>query len=169
MKRLSLSLAAVLPACAAAGADSKVDAYKQAALGVSPLNREIAASESFIECRVLPQSEYYGAICDVCNVDLYADKDLPFNADPDTEAPIIGVKGWATHFYHEIERAEADLAPKIGATGERASKRFETSTLEIEAIETLFDEANAWCQARESGEFRELKNEIEAFVGGLPQ
>ncbi|MEM9180855.1 MAG: hypothetical protein AAGA89_14165 [Pseudomonadota bacterium] len=167
MKCLSLSLAAALPACAAAGSDPAIESYKQAALGVSPLNREIAASESFIECRVLPETEKFGAICDVCNVDFYPDKDLPFNADPDTEAPIIGVKGWATHFYHEIDRANAGAAPKIAVTGERATKRFGTSVLEAEAIQALFDEANAWCQAREKGELRVLKNDIEGFVGGL--
>lgn len=166
MKSLSVTLAAVLPACAGAGA---MDAYQQEALSASPLKREIAASDLFLGCKPHPEKDRFDAICDVCNVDIYADKDLPFNADPDTDAPIVGVKGWATHFYHELKNDADTGAPKIIVTGERATKSYATRALDGKAIQSLFDEANAWCQARESGEFRVLKNEIESFVGGLPQ
>lgn len=168
--RLSFVLAAtVLTACVGANADAAWDAHKEVALDVSPLNREIAASDTFLGCKAHPEREKFEAICDVCNVDFYADKDLPFNADPDTEAPVVGMKGWATHFYHEIERDAEDDVLRVAITGERASEKFATRELNGDTVQALFDEANAWCQARGRGEFRVLKNDIESFVQGGSQ
>lgn len=166
MKRLSLSLAAVLPACAVDGA---MEPYKQEALSVSPLKREIAAADIYLGCKPHPRKDRFDAICDVCNVDLYPDKDLPFNADPDIDAPIVGVRGWATHFYHEIETDPNTGMPSVAITGERASEKFETRELDSATIHALFDEATAWCRARGVGEFRLLKNEIDAFSGEVSQ
>lgn len=167
MKRLGVTLAAALPACAAS-VDSGMDAYKAQAINASPLKREIAASTTFYFCKAHPEPDRYDALCEICNVDLYADKDLPFNADLDTDAPIVGVKGWATHIYHEYKPWGDDAAPRISATGERASQKFETDELNVQAIESLFEEANSWCRDRRKGEFQVQKNEIESFVGGLP-
>ena len=167
MKALPLTLAAILPACAA-GADGGMEALKAQAINTSPLEREIAASNTFYFCKEHPNPARFVALCEACSVDFYANKDLPFNADPDTEAPIVGVKGWATHFYHEYKPWDDDPEPRITVTGERAYQKFETDDLTVSAIESLFDEANAWCQDRRAGEFQVLKNEIESFVGGLP-
>lgn len=165
MMRSAFSLAAILPvACAGANADSAWDAHKDVALSVSPLVREIAASDTFLGCKAHPNSDRFEAICDVCNVDFYGDKDLPFNADPDTDASIVGVKGWATHFYHEIERDPADNVLRVVVTGERDSEKFATTDLNADAIQSLFDDANAWCQARGKGEFRLLKYDIDPFL-----
>jgi hypothetical protein len=169
MTRLSTSLAAVLPACAVGGADGNWDAHKDVALDVSPLVREIAASDTFLACKAHPRVDRFEAICDVCNVDFYPDKDLPFSADPDTDAPVIGVKGWATHFYHEIERNADDDSLRVVVTGERASEKFETRELNANTVQALFDEANAWCQARGDGEFRVLRNDIEPFIERVSQ
>ncbi|MEM7330246.1 MAG: hypothetical protein AAF437_15995 [Pseudomonadota bacterium] len=169
MKRLAIPLAAVLPACAAAGADDAMTALKQQALDVSPLKREIAASDTFFSCNAHPEPDRYDAICEICNVDLFPDKDLPFNADPETDAPVVGVKGWATHYYHEFKPRDGVPEPRISATGERASEKFETRDLSVAAIQALFDEANAWCKARGDGEFRLLKNDIVSFVDGVAQ
>lgn len=155
-----------LVACAVSDQNQMAD-FKTQAIEASPLVREIAASNRFFFCKDHPQPDRFVAICEVCNVDFYPDKDLPFNADPDTEAPIIGVKGWATHFYHEFKPRDGDPKPRITVTGERATQRFETSDLTVEAIETLFASANEWCEARGAGEYRLLKNEISAFVEGL--
>ena len=167
MSRFGLTLAAALPACAG-GADGAMEAYKAQAIGASPLIREIAASNTFYFCKPHPEPDRFVALCEVCNVDLYADKDLPFNADPDTDAPVIGVKGWATHFYHEFKPWDEGTEPRISVTGERATQKFETNELTTPAIEAVFEAANGWCQARRSGEFQILKNEIESFVGRLP-
>lgn len=168
MKPLCLSLAAALPACAASQG-GPMDEFKRQAQTISPVNRAIAASDTFFFCKAHPEADRFDALCEICNVDLYADKDLPFNADPDTDAPIVGVKGWATHFYHEYKPRDGDPNPRIAVTGEHASQKFTTRDLRSDAIEALFADANAWCQARGEGEFRVLKNEIETFVGGLPQ
>ena len=168
MKPLSLTLAAALPACAASQMGAMAS-YKEQALNASPLKREIVASETFYFCREHPNADRFDALCEICNVDFYPDKDLPFNADPDADAPIIGVKGWATHFYHEFKPRDGDPMPRIAVTGERASQKFETTDLSEQAIRALFEDANAWCAARGAGELRVTKNEIAAFVGGLAQ
>ena len=165
MKRLGLFLAATLMACSA-GADGALDVYKDAAINASPLQREIAASVTFYSCDEYT-SDGYVAMCEVCNVDLYPDKNLAFNENPDTEAPVVGVKGWATHYYHAFKPGADGEPPRISSTGERASKKFETTSLSKRAINVLFDEANAWCQARRSGEFQVLKDDVNAFVEGL--
>ena len=121
---------------------------------------------TFFSCDAHPNPDRYDAICEVCNVDVYPDKDLPFNADPDTEAPIVGVKGWATHYYHEFKPWGDDPEPRISSTGERASQKFETTSISIRAINVLFDEANAWCRERGDGEQTILKREVVAFVEG---
>ncbi|MHA7900127.1 MAG: hypothetical protein ACX94B_09700 [Henriciella sp.] len=158
-------------ACAACGTTNEVGAmedFKQQAINQSPYEREIAASTTFYFCADHPNPDRFVALCEVCNVDLYADKDLPFNADPDTDAPIVGVKGWATHFYHEFKPWGDDPKPRVSVTGERASERFATNTMTVEAIEALFSEANAWCTSRRDGDFQVQKNEIAVFVEGLP-
>lgn len=157
-----------LAACAAAGGDDAMAAFKAQVIDASPLEREIAASNTFYFCKPHPEPDRYDAICEVCNVDLYADKDLPFNADPDTDAPIVGVKGWATHFYHEFKPWGDDPAPRVSVTGERATQKFETDQLDAASIGALFEAANDWCRSRRSGEFTLLKNEIESFVERLP-
>lgn len=142
---------------------------KAQAVHSSHLTRDIAASNTFYFCGAHPEADRFDALCEACDVNLFADKDLPFNADPDTDAPVVGVKGWATHFYHEYKPWGDDLKPRISVTGERATQKFETSDLSAEAVEALFDEANAWCRSRREGEFQVLKNEIASFVEGLPQ
>ena len=165
--RLVFALSALsLAACGTAGADASMAEFKEQAINQSPLNREIAASVTFYSCGEHPNADY-DAICEVCNVDLYPDKNLAFNENPDTEAPIVGVKGWATHYYHEYKPWGDDPNPRISSTGERASKKFETTSLSKRAINVLFDEANVWCQDRRDGEFQVLKDEVDAFVEGL--
>ena len=165
--RAALALSAFgLVACGSAGADDAMAEFKAQAIKASPLQREIAASVTFYSCDEHPD-EGYDAICEVCNVDLYPDKNLAFNENPDTEAPIIGVKGWATHYYHEFKPWGDEPEPRISSTGERASKKFETTSLSKRAINVLFDSANAWCQQRQDGEFHELKDDVDAFVEGL--
>jgi hypothetical protein len=159
-------LALSLAACGSAGAESDMADFKAQAINHSPLQREIAASVTFYSCAEHPSADF-DALCEVCNVDLYPDKNLAFNEDPDTEAPVMGVKGWATHFYHEYKPWGDDPEPRISSTGERASKKFETTSLSKRAINVLFDEANAWCQDRRDGEFQVLKDEVDAFVEGL--
>ena len=142
---------------------------KAQAIHSSPLTRDIAASNTFYFCKRHPEADRFDALCEACDVNVFADKDLPFNADPDTNAPIVGVKGWATHFYHEYQPWGDDPKPRISVTGERATQKFETSDLSAEAVQALFDEANTWCRSRREGEFQVLKNEIASFVQGLPQ
>ena len=167
MMRVGVSLVGVsIAACASAGDDPMAGSKAQAVAG-SPLVREIAASNRFYYCEEHPEPDRFVALCEVCNVDVYADKDLPFNADPDTDAPIVGVKGWATHFYHEFKPRDDDPTPRIAVTGERATQKFESSDLTVEAIEALFASADEWCQGRGTGEYRLLKNEIAAFVEGV--
>lgn len=166
MMRLGVIMSFGLVACTAAGADTSMESFKAQAVANAPLEREIAASVTFFSCDEHPNPDRFDAICEVCNVDFYPDKDLPFNADPDTDAPVVGVKGWATHYYHEFKPWGDDPEPRISVTGERASQKFETTSLSVRAINVLFDEANAWCRERGDGEQTILKREIEAFVEG---
>lgn len=167
MRSVSALLGTGLAACAATQSEP-MDDLKAQAINTSPLERQIAASNTFYFCKDHPQPERFDALCEVCNVDFYPDKDLPFNADPDTEADIVGVKGWATHFFHEYKPRDVDPRPRIAVTGERAYETFKTRELTVEGIERVFEAANAWCQDRAPGEYRLLKNEIETFVAGLP-
>lgn len=155
-----------LVACGSAGAHGAMADFKEMAINASPVQREVAASVTFYSCDEHKQ-DGYAAICEVCNVDLYPNKNLAFNENPDTEAPIIGVKGWATHYYHEFRSLAESEPPQISSTGERGSKKFETTSLSKRAINVLFDEANAWCRERRDGEFQVLKDEVDAFVEGL--
>jgi len=165
MKLIAFSLGlAALSACAVTSDSQGFDGLKDQVIEASPLEREIAASAFFYFCGEHPLSERFVALCEVCNVDLYADKDLPFNADPDTDAPIVGVKGWATHYYHEFEQQGDESEPRIGVTGERASQRFETKDLSAAAIRDLFADANSWCTGIGDGKFVLLKDDIDAFV-----
>lgn len=160
-----------LAACTAAPEPDPMADLKDQAINASPLKREIAASNTFYSCKPHPEPDRYDAICEACAVDLYPDKNLAFNANPDTEAPIVGVKGWATHFYHEYKPWGGDPKPRISVTGERATQKFESDDLSAPAIREVFDDMNAWCMARRggTGEFHLLKDEIDVFVEGLPQ
>lgn len=170
MKLMAFSLGfatLTLSACSMASNGGGMDGLKEQVIAASPVEREIAASALFYNCGKHPFSESFVAYCEVCNVDLYADKDLPFNADPDTDAPIVGVKGWATHFYHEFEQDGVDGEPRIAVTGERASQKFETQDLSVPAITDLFADANGWCMGIGDGEFVLLRDDIEEFVEGV--
>ena len=168
MKLTALSIGlASLAACASSATDTPTDGLKAQVINASPLKREIAASAHFYFCGEHPQSDRFVALCEVCNVDLYADKDLPFNADPDTDAPIVGVKGWATHFYHEFQQNGEEPEPRLVVTGERDSKRYETKDLSVSGIKALFSDANNWCVNAGAGEFVLLKDDISTFVEGL--
>ena len=167
MRSVSALLGTGLAACAATQSEP-MDDLKAQAIDGSPLERQIAASNTFYFCKDHPKPERFDALCEVCSVDFYPNEDLPFSGHPNPEAQIVGVKGWATHFYHEYKPRDGDPRPRITVTGERASATFITDDLTVEAIEREFEAANAWCQDRAPGEYRLLKNEIETFVAGLP-
>lgn len=168
--RFILALSALgLVACGSVEAEGDMADLKEQAVNASPLVREIAASNTFFFCKAHPEPDRYDALCEACEVNLFADKDLPFNANPDTDAPIVGVKGYATHFYHEYKPWGDDPKPRISATGERGTKKFETKELTVDAVQELFEDANMWCRARRKGEFLVLKDEIKPFIEGLPE
>ncbi|MEM9055722.1 MAG: hypothetical protein AAGB16_10395 [Pseudomonadota bacterium] len=169
MRSIIFVAALSLAACGSVQAEDEMADLKEQAVNASPLVREVAASNTFFFCNDHPEPDRYHALCEACEVNLFPDKDLPFRADPDTDAPIVGVKGWATHYYHEYKPWGDDPKPRISATGERATKKFETKELTVEAVQTLFEDANMWCRARRKGEFLILKDEIESFIEGLPE
>lgn len=168
--RFLLALSALgLVACGPTLAEGDMTDFKKQAVHASPLNREIAASNTFFFCKPHPEPDRYVALCEACDVNLYPDKDLPFNAPRDTDAPIVGVKGWATHSYHEYKPRGDNPKPRISATGERGTQQFKTRELTVDAVQTLFDDANMWCRARRKGEFLVLKDEIKPFIEGLSE
>lgn len=160
------SLACTLGACSAVNASDNWSDFKAQAVGHSPLVREIAASNTFYRCSEHPDADAYDGLCEACDVGLYADKDLPATADPDQDAPIVGLKVFATHFYHEYKPWGDNPNPRISSTGERGTKTFRTSEVNALAARDLFEQANAWCQERRKGEFLVLKDEIDTYFAG---
>lgn len=158
-----MSLSACAATDTAAVSDEMAD-FKRQAVEVSPVTNAIAASNTFYFCGAHPQADRFDALCEACDVDLYFDKDLPFNADPAQDAPVVGLKAYATHYYHEYKPWHEGEAPRITVTGERGRRKFEAREVTPEAAHDLFDQANAWCQARRDGEFLVRKEEIDAMI-----
>lgn len=166
MSYLSTLPALGLVACSNAVPAGAMLDWKDQAVNASPLVRQIAASNTFYFCDRHPEPERYDAICEACDVDLFVDKDLPVTADPDQAAPIVGLKVFATHFYHEYKPWGDDPKPRISVSGERASQTFRTKEVSAAAARDFFDQGNAWCRGRRDGEFHVLKDEIETYFSG---
>lgn len=153
--RFALALSALgLVACGSAGADNVMSEFKEQAVTVTPVKNAIASSNTFYFCKAHP-SERFDLLCEACDVSLHD--------DVDDAGKVIGMKAWATHYYHELKPWNEGEAPRITTSGERADEKFIALEPTAIAARTIFNEANAWCQARREGEFLVRKDEVDAF------
>ena len=118
----------------------------------TPTERAMAASSTFFNCRKGKEAEQY--MCYACEVTVH-------DADED------GLVAYATDFEHMLEPWEPGESPRISVTGERGSESFTSGERTAAAAHRIFDEANAWCKARQKkGTFHLLKDEIDTYFSG---
>ncbi|MEM9055108.1 MAG: hypothetical protein AAGB16_07270, partial [Pseudomonadota bacterium] len=140
MKRFIFAFAAFgLVACGLAGADDDMAGYKEQAINVTPIQNAIASSNTFYFCKAHP-SKQFDILCEACDVSLHDDVDEAGN--------VVGMKAWATHYYHELKPWNEGEAPRITTTGERADEKFVASEPAAAAAHIIFEKANTWCQVR---------------------
>lgn len=159
--RAWLALSALgLAACGPAGADAAMADFKQQAVTNTPITNAVASSNTFYFCKAATGEEY-DILCETCDVSLHD--------DVNDAGDVTRVTAWATHYYHELKPWEDGDTPRISTSGERAYEKFVADAPDSAAARRLFDDANAWCQGRRSGEFLVRKDEIDARLNGDAQ
>lgn len=141
-----LAVAACGTSAASAG-----EKLRETVIAGTPTERAIAASNRFFDCRDGKVSGEH--LCYDCQVTLH-------------ERIGEGLVAYASDYEHLLRPWEEGGEPRITVTGERGDARFTSEQPTAEAAREIFNAANAWCESRDKGSFRLLKDEIETHFSG---